>query len=128
MLVWCSGWVKNEIHDYCTFVETCCRLFDDIDIAGFFEHAKEFGFSDIQYDKIFDACKAFKDFSSKYVGYEDPIIIVNDPEFPKVRKLAREALESMGITHYLDPSKQIFRDMILYRIDSISCQTNRDTF
>jgi hypothetical protein len=115
-----KGWVNNEIHEYCTFVETCCGLFDDIDIEGFFEHAKEFGFSDIQYDKIFDACKAFKDFSEKYSGYEDPLIIVKDPEFPKVRQLAQEALESMGITYYLDPSKQIFKDMLLSRIYWIS--------
>lgn len=116
------GWVKNEIHKYCTFIETCCGLFDDINIAGFFEHAKEFGLSDIQYDKIFDACKAFKDFSEKFDGYENPLLIVKDPELPQIRQLAQNALISMGITRYLDPSKQIFRDSLLRNIYWISSQ------
>ncbi len=100
-----KGWVKNEINACCTFVETCYRPFDDIDIAGFFEHAKEFGFSDIRYNMVFDACKAFKDFSNKYTDYEDSLIIFNDLELQGVRKLANEALWALGISHYLHPSK-----------------------
>jgi hypothetical protein len=42
-----KGWVKNEIHDYCTFLETKCGFLMDDDIEGFLEHAKEFGLSEI---------------------------------------------------------------------------------
>ena len=111
-----KGWVKNEIHDYCTYDKTEGRFLYDSDIEGFFKHAKEFGFSDDQITKIDAVRKAFETFSDEYSGYEDPIIIISDPQWHEIRKLAKKALDSLGITHYLDPSKSIFKDSLLLRL------------
>lgn len=115
-----KGWVKNEIHDYCTFVETMCGLFDDSNFEEFIdERAREFGLSDLQISKLDRIRNALNDYDAKHGSYEDPNIIVNDPEWHGIREMAKDALSSLGIVKYLDPSKSIFRNMLLYRIDDI---------
>ncbi len=108
-----KGWVRNEIHDYCTFVETACRLFDDNDVAGFLDHAEEFGLSEEQIQKIYVVCVAFHKYETKHGCYQDPQSIVTDPKWLKIRQMAKDALISLGIEHYLDPSKDIFKKSLL---------------
>ena len=115
-----KGWVENEIHDYCTFIETSCGFLMDDDIEGFLKHAKEFGFSEEQIKKIDKVRIEFERYSDEKSGYEDPLTIINDPEWHKIRSLAKEALDSLGITRYLDPSKSIIKYSLLYNIFWIS--------
>jgi hypothetical protein len=108
-----KGWVKNEIHDYCTFLETKCGFLMDDDIEGFLEHAKEFGLSDVQIKKIDAVRIAFEEYADIHWGFGDPVFIVKDPKWHSIRDLAKEALVSLGITRYLDPSKSILKDSLL---------------
>ena len=121
-----KGWVKNEIHDYCTFVETSCGFFMEGDVEGFLEHAKEFGFSEIQIKKIDLVRKAFDEYTDEHGWYDDPAIIVKDPEWLKIRELAKDALKSLGIEKYLDPSKSIFKESLLRRIYWVSDRDIQD--
>lgn len=116
-----KGWVRNEIHDYCTFVETACGFFQDDDIENFLnEYAKPFGLSDFQIKKIDQLRIAFDSYTNEHGCYEDPAIIIKDPEWIKIRGMAQEALKALGIERYLDPSKDILKSGLLYRIDDIA--------
>ena len=112
-----KGWVKNEIHDYCTFVETMCGLFDDSNFDDFIdEKAAEWGYSEEQIKKLDKLRCALNVFDAEHGCYEDPVIIVKDPDWLKIRELAKDALKSLGIEKYLDPSKSIFKESLLNRI------------
>jgi hypothetical protein len=116
-----KGWVKAEIHDYCCYLETMCGLFDE----GLFDEfvdirAKEFGFSEDQIKKLDMFRKAIHIFDSKYSRWEDPKVIISDPEWLKIREMAKDILKSLGIEKYLDPSKSIFKESLLNRIYWIS--------
>lgn len=116
-----KGWVKNEIHDYCTFVETMCGLFDDSNFDEFIDQkAPEWGFSHEQIKKLDKLRCALNAYDAEHGCYEDPALIIKDPEWLKIRELAKDALKSLGIEKYLDPSKSIFKDLLLSRIYSIS--------
>lgn len=115
-----KGWVRNEIHDYCTFVETACGFFMDSDIEGFLEHAKEFGLTETQIQKLDMVRKSFEQYTDEHGHYEDPKIIINDPEWLKIRALAKDALKSLGVVHYLDPSKDILKDCLLSHVYGIA--------
>lgn len=115
-----KGWIRNEIHDYCTFVETMCGLFDDSNFQNFIDkYAKPFGLSGDQINKLDKIRNALNDYDAKHGCYEDPSIIVKDPEWLEIRKMAKDALNSLGITKYLDPSRSMFKDSLLYTIDDI---------
>jgi hypothetical protein len=109
-----KGWVKNEVHDYCTFVETMCGLFDDSNFDEFIdEKAADWGYTEEQIDKLDKLRDALNAFDAEHGCYEDPAIIVKDPDWLKIRELAKDALKSLGIEKYLDPSKSIFKDSLL---------------
>jgi hypothetical protein len=116
-----KGWIRNEIHDYCTFVETMCGLFDDSDFENFVDvKAAEWGFSDKQIMNFDILRRALNAYDEKYGCYQDPSFIVKDPEWLKIRELAKDALKSLGIVHYLDPSKDIPKSSLLNHIYWIS--------
>ncbi|HEX4839953.1 MAG TPA: hypothetical protein VFU89_05890 [Rhabdochlamydiaceae bacterium] len=112
-----KGWVNNEIHDYCTFVETMCGLFDDSNFEEFIDNeAAGCGYTEEQIRKLDELRCALNAFDLQHGCYEDPAIIVKDPEWLKIRELANEALKSLGIEYFLDPSKAIFKDSLLNSI------------
>lgn len=112
-----KGWVKDEIHDYCCYIETIAGLKQEGLFDEFVdEKAKDFGFSEEQIKKLDQFRKAIYTFDSKYGGWEDPKTIISDPDWLKIRELAKDALKSLGIEKYLDPSKSIFKDSLLNRI------------
>lgn len=116
-----KGWVRGEIHDYCSYIETICGLFDDSSFDEFIDNqAKKFGLTDDQIQKLDNLRKVVREFNRKHWDYEDPIIIIKDPEWLKIRQMANEALRSLGIEKYLDPSKAIFKESLLHRIMWIS--------
>lgn len=116
-----KGWVKNEIHDYCTFVETMCGLFDDANFEFFIENeAADLGYTKEQIEKLDRLRKALNEFDTKHGCYRDPVFIVRDSDWIKIRGMAREALKSLGIENYLDPSKEILKYILLNRIYSIA--------
>lgn len=124
-----KGWVRNEIHDYCTFVETMCGLYDDSNFEQFIdERAKEFGLSDHQISKLDKIRNALNDYDAKHGCYGDPAIIVKDPEWLAIREMAKDALTSLGIVKYLDPSKDIFKITLLYTIDDINDKVTQERF
>ncbi len=109
-----KGWIKGEIYDYCCYTEIICGLFHESIFDDFVdEKAKEFGFSSDQIEKLDRFRKAVRVFDARYGGWEDPQIILNDPEWSRIRELAKDALKSLGIEHYLDPSKDIFKKSLL---------------
>jgi hypothetical protein len=112
-----KGWVRGEIHDYCCYIETIAGLSQEGLFNDFVdEKAKEFGFSDEQIKKLDQFRKAIRAFDLKFGGWEDPKTIISDPDWLKIRELAKDALKSLGIEKYLDPSKSIFKDSLLNRI------------
>lgn len=116
-----KGWIKGQIHDYCTYTESMCKLFDDCFFDEVIdEKAKELGFSDEQINKLDAFRKALCAVDSKYGYWEDPRTIVDDPAWPTVRSAAKEALKSLGIERYLDPSKEIFKICLLETIKDIA--------
>lgn len=120
-----KGWVRGEIHQYCNYVETSCGLFDDACFEDFLDfYAEKFGLSCQQIQILNRVREAMKNFSRslQHHGYEDPQIIVNDPKWHEIRQLAKDALKTLGIENYLDPSKSFYRDCLLYRIDDIADQ------
>jgi len=122
-----KGWVKGEVHDYCTFVETMCGLFDDANFDLFLdEKAKELGFAEDQIAALNHLRAALNLYTDKHGCYEDPAIIVNDPEWHKIRELAKEALKTFHIEKYLDPSKDIFKTSLLMTIEMISSRQEQE--
>jgi hypothetical protein len=116
-----KGWVKGEIHEYCTFVETMCGLFDEGVFDDFIDNkAKEFGFTDDQIEKFDDLRLALNEYDAEHGCYEDPNDIIRDPEWLKIRRMAKDVLTSLGIVKYLDPSKSIFKETLLTRLYYIS--------
>lgn len=109
-----KGWVRGVVHDYCCYIETINGLFQEAVFDDFIdEKAKEFGFSSDQIEKLDRFRKAVQAFDTRYGGWEDPKDILNDPEWSKIRELAKEALISLGIEQYLDPSKAIPKKSLL---------------
>jgi hypothetical protein len=116
-----KGWVRNEIHDYCTFVETMCGLFDDSNFEDFIDNkAANWGYTDEQIKKLDKLRHALNAFDAKHGCYEDPALIVKDPEWLKIREMAKDVLKSLGIEKYLDPSKELIRYCLLDTIKDIS--------
>ncbi len=114
-----KGWVKIEVHDYCSFAETLSKLFDDDYFEDFIDNeAKEFGLTDRQIKKLDQLRNSINAYVDKHGCYREPELIVKDPEWIKVRQLAKEALEVFHISNYLDPSKTIPKESLL---SLISC-------
>ncbi|MGE5195887.1 MAG: hypothetical protein ACM3JI_00985 [Anaerolineae bacterium] len=124
-----KGWVKAEIHPYCRFADTISRLYEN----GFFEefisdYAKDFGFTQNQIQKLDKLCKALNNFIDLHGCYEEPDILIEDPEWHKIREMAKDALKALNIEKYLDPSKSIFKDCLLYRTNNIAGLENQKSF
>lgn len=112
-----KGWVKGEIHDYCSYIDTMCGLFDDSLFDDFIdEQAKKFGLTDDQIQKLDQLRQAIRKFEKRYGGYEDPSIIIKDPEWLKIRQIAKEVLKSLGMENDLDPSKDIFKSSLIFAV------------
>lgn len=112
-----KGWVKGEIHDHCTFVETVSGFFEFCDIYRFLEKdAQNCGLNEEQIEKLRDFSHAFEDYFDKHGAYENPMVIINDPEWHQIRQKAKACLTILGIEKYLDPSKAILKQTLLYRI------------
>lgn len=116
-----EGWVRGEIYDSCSFADTISRLFDDGCLDDFVnKHAKELGFSDEQIQKLDEIYTALSHYTDKNGCYKDPLLIINDPEWLKIRVIAQDALRALHVEKYLDPSKQVLRDSLLYAVDNIA--------
>lgn len=112
-----KGWVKGEIHDYCSYVETMCGLFDDSLFDEFIDKwAKQFGLMDEQIQKLDQLRQAIRKFDKRFGGYEDPAIIIKDSEWLKIRQIAKEVLKSLGMEKDLDPSKDVFKDALIFTV------------
>src|SRR5579872_2811997 len=84
-----KGWVKNEVHDYCTFVETMCGLFDDSHFDEFIdEKAADWGYTEEQIEKLDKLRDALNAFDAEHGCYEDPAIIVKNPDWLRIRGMA----------------------------------------
>ena len=116
-----KAWVKGEVHDYCTFVETICRLYDDACFSDFIGHyAEGLGFDNYQIDKFDKLRKALDNYVNKHSCYENPDTIVHDPEWHKIRQLSKSILDALNIRNYLDPSRSIPKNAMLGLIKNIS--------
>lgn len=112
-----KGWIKGEIHAYCRFAGTICRLYEDAFFEDFIDNqAKTFGLSDHQIKKLDQLRNALNAYVDKHGCYEEPDIIVKDPEWHKIRQLAKESLDAFYISNYLDPSKKIPKEALLHLI------------
>jgi hypothetical protein len=111
------GWIRGEIHDYCTIDETLCGLLNDSHFEDFIANeAKHIGLSDVQIEKLNQLRIAL----SNYECHQDPRVILKDPTWVKIREMTQNALKSLGIEGYLDPSLNIFKEILLRRIFWIS--------
>lgn len=116
-----KGWVKIENYDYCSFSETLCKLFDDANFEDFIDNdAKTFGLSDHQIGKLDQLRNSINSYVDKRGCYVEPEFIVKDPEWHNIRQLAKECLEAFHISNYLDPSKAIPKEALLYLISNFS--------
>jgi hypothetical protein len=116
-----KGWVKGEVHDYCCFSETICGLYNDMCFEDFIDHdAKEFGLTTHQIEKLDQFRKALNAYLDKHGSYEDHEVIVRDPEWHKIRQLAKECLEALLVRKYLDPSKEIPKESLLSLISDFA--------
>ncbi len=114
-----KGWVKGEIHDYCRFAGTICCLYEDFHFEYFIEqYAEKFGLSAQQIRKLDQLRNALNAYIDKHGCYEEPNLIVKDPEWIKIRMLAKECIEALGIQKYLDPSKKIPKEALLHLISN----------
>jgi|SRR5579872_3420679 len=116
-----KGWVLGEVHDYCTFVETMCGLFDSSNFEEFIDcRAHEFGLSDEQIKMLDQIRKALNAYDRKHGCYQDPAIIIKDPEWLKIRQMARDVLRALNVGKHLDPSKSIIKEAFIHTIYEIS--------
>lgn len=109
-----KGWVKGEIHDYCRFASTICGLFELSDFDDFIDqYAAQFGLNEQQIMKLDMLRNALNDYITEHGCYQEPETVINDPEWIRIRKLAKEALESLHVGKYLDPAKALPKEALL---------------
>ncbi len=112
-----KGWIEGKVHQYCTFVETICSLYQDSHFEFFIDKkAKEFGFTKYQIKKLDVLRKALNKYVKKHGCYEEPEKIIKDPKWQSIVKMAQEALQALGIEKFLEPSMEVSRKSLLYRI------------
>lgn len=112
-----KGWIKGEVHDYCSFDETLSILYEGCWFEDFIDkESKSFGLSDHQIRILDQLRKAINAYVDKYGNSQVPEFVVNNPEWHKIRQLAKECLEAFHIYKYLDPSKKIPKESLLHLI------------
>lgn len=112
-----KGWVRGEIHEYCTFTETIARFLNEGMLETFIrEEAQQYGLSEKQIKELDQLRREIEAYIDQHIYYEDPCIILHDSEWHKIRENAKSVLKSLGIENYLDPSKAVLKQALLYRI------------
>lgn len=112
-----KGWVKGEVHDYCSFAETIAQLYDDSSFEDFVvKYAKKFNFSKQQVENLDKLRVALDTYIDKHGCYGDPVSMLQDSEWHKIQKLAKDCLEVLNVGPFLDPSKAIPKNSLLHLI------------
>jgi hypothetical protein len=115
------GWVKGEVHDYCSYLDTITILFNDCFFEEYIDDPEnELGFTENQLFLLRGLRDMLNDFDNYYGGWEDPKKIITDPRWLKIRSKAQEVLKAFGVESYLDPSKEIVKDSLLTLIHKLA--------
>lgn len=109
-----KAWVQGKV-DYSSFEETMCNLFDDSFEEFIDNYAKQFDLTDEQIHKLDQIRNALKAYRIK-----PPEIMIKDPEWLKIQKMAMETLKAFGIEKFLEPSKYIFKISLLGSIRTLA--------
>jgi hypothetical protein len=94
------AWILNEVHDYCSFEDTICKLYDDARFDSFVTK----GVIDMEFPpELISKLKKFEDMLDQYVDdnstWDEEAKVINDPEWHKVSQVAKELVSDFQCLH-----------------------------
>ena len=87
-------WIKGIGPECSSFEEAICDFFDDGE--PILKNYKEFGLTDKQYEEVIQLQNELQKYCDKTPEIVDNKEVLEDPEWAKIRKIAKEVLEAFN--------------------------------
>jgi hypothetical protein len=94
------AWILGEVHDYCSFQDTICRLYEDACFEDFLDNQiVNWNFPPDLVAKLRKFKKNLDHYVDENSTWIEEIKVINDPEWHKISLAAKELVEDFQRLH-----------------------------